>query len=489
MVDLWLYGVKTILFLSGLISGWRPVYHGHKMSDYFYGKGLKRSDFLPNPPHKVLVACSGGMDSVYLLLSLWALRDEQPHELDVLTCDHGLRPESRADAEWVRHLAWSLGLACHVVKLDVAGGREAGESVEMCARRLRREAYGRVARQTGADTVALGHHMDDQAETVLMRLCRGTGTGGAAGMSPVREENGLRFVRPLLGLRRETIRQRLLAWGRCWREDGTNADPAMTRNRVRHEVLPVLCSSVNSKSVEHLAGFAEQLRELETWAGRETELAMQTCWKERGLDLECWRDNETCLRERMVFCALERWGADPLKISRASVKSLAEAWAVLESGFRQYQAAGLRLARNGDRVSLYQSGSAPAGNVSLRCGEKVAWLPLNRVISCENAERILRDVSSNTDWRGTISVFCRKGDFEIRTPERGDRYRPMGLKGTAKVSDLLGGAKVPLSERRVWPVVVCGEEIVWVPGFRVAEAWKAGEEDILRLSLWKKESE
>ena len=452
------------------------------MFAFFFGGELRAADLFPDPPHRVLVACSGGMDSVYLLLALWGCREEAGLELGVLTCDHGLRAESGADAEWVKHLAWSLGLPCFVERFDLSVARQSGESVEMCARRLRREAFSRVAKGWGADSVALGHHMDDQAETVLMRLCRGTGTAGAAGMARVREEAGLRFVRPLLGLRREQIRERLLAWGRCWREDASNLDRAMTRNRVRHGIVPALCREVNVKAVEHLAAFAEQQRELEAWAAAETEQALAVCWDGHGLRLEVWRAAPALLRERMVFCALERWGADPLKLSREAVYTLSAVWAVPESETKRYQAAGLNLLRAGDRVAP-DAGMPEILRLPLACGAPLIWSPLGRELGCEPADRVSRTASMRSDWRGVLTAFCREGVFEVRTPRRGDRYQPLGLKGSAKVSDLLGGAKVPVSVRSAWPVFVCGEEIVWVPGFRVAERWRAESGRIMRLYL------
>ncbi|MCH8526911.1 MAG: tRNA lysidine(34) synthetase TilS [Kiritimatiellae bacterium] len=439
-------------------------------------------DLFPDPPHRVLVACSGGMDSVYLLLGLWGCRTELGLDLAVVTCDHGLRPESGADAEWVRHLAWSLGLPCHVERFEMRESKRAGESVEMWARRLRREAFVRIAKRTGADSLALGHHMDDQAETVLMRLCRGTGTGGAAGMARVREVEGVRFVRPLLGMRREAIQDRLTAWGREWREDVSNADQDMTRNRVRHVVLPSMCREVNAKSVEHLAAFAEQLRGLESWAAAETEKALAGCLMDGVLELGAWRAAHPVLRERMVFCALERWGADPLKLSREAVLGLAAAWSEPESESKRYETAGLRLIRAGERV-LPDAEPPAIGGIRLACGSRVVWEPLERALSCARADAVSRAASLKSDWRGALTAFCREGAFEVRVPRRGDRYQPMGLKGTAKVSDLLGGAKVPAHLRKRWPVVTCGEAIVWVPGFRVAEAWKAGKNGILRLEL------
>ncbi len=440
------------------------------------------ADLFPDPPHRVLVACSGGMDSVYLLLGLWGCRAELGLDLAVVTCDHGLRPESGADAEWVRHLAWSLGLPCYVEQFEMRESRGAGESMEMWARRLRREAFVRIAKRIGADSVALGHHMDDQAETVLMRLCRGTGTGGAAGMARVREVEGVRFVRPLLGMRREAIRERLRAWGREWREDVSNADPDMTRNRVRHVVLRSMCVEVNAKSVEHLAAFAEQLRGQESWAAAETEKALAGCLVDGVLDVGAWRAAHPVLRERMVFCALERWGADPLKLSRAAVLGLAAVWSEPESESKWYEAAGLRLMRAGERVLLDME-RPDVGGVHLGCGSRVVWEPLGRALSCVRADAVSRAACLKSDWRGLLTAFCREGTFEVRATRRGDRYQPMGLKGRAKVSDLLGGAKVPADVRGRWPVVTCGEAIVWVPGFRVAETWKAGEGGMLRLEL------
>lgn len=111
------------------------------------------------------------------------------------------------------------------------------------------------------------------------------------------------------------------------------------------------------------------------------------------------------------------------------------------------------------------------------------WSPLGRILSCDAVGEVSKEQSRMTDWRGELTAFCRPGDFAVRVPQRGDRYRPLGLKGSALVSDLLGGAKVPLDLRRVWPVVTCGEEIVWVPGFRVAEDWKAGKGACLRLRM------
>lgn len=459
------------------------MYHDRVKAAYFFGGKAVAEDLFPTPPYRVVVACSGGLDSVYALHALWACREALGLELAVLTCDHGLRPESGADAEWVRHLAWGLGLPCFVERFDLGAAREKGESLEMCARRVRREAYFRTAEGWGADTVALGHHQDDQAETVLMRLCRGTGTGGASGMAPVRTEKGLRFVRPLLGMRRRVLQERMTAWGRTWREDASNQDGTIPRNRVRHTLLPALCRELNPGAVEHLAAFADQVRALDAWASEETLRSMNTCWGPEGLDLTAWRRAPEVLRERMVLEAMIRWGADPQKLTRAAVERLARVWTVPETETRRHREAGLALLRTGGRVLPEPSPLREAEAVPLVCGEPLLWSPLGRVLSCTHTDSFDPGASAESAWTGDLTAFCRAGSFRVREPRRGDRYRPLGLQGTAKLSDLLGGAKIPLPQRRAWPVVVCGEEIVWVPGFRVAEDWKAGDGAVLRLEF------
>lgn len=196
---------------------------------------LPRSGFWEAP---AIVAVSGGVDSVALLLGLARLAPPQARLVVAHAC-HDLRPEAPADRDFVASLAERLGLPCESRRLEVREDIEGrGEGLEARARRLRYEFLVNVAREHGARYVAVGHTADDQAETILHRALRGTGLAGLAGMRRGRElADGVALLRPLLHLPRMLGRSFLEAEGERWREDATNADPAFARNFLRHEIL------------------------------------------------------------------------------------------------------------------------------------------------------------------------------------------------------------------------------------------------------------
>jgi tRNA(Ile)-lysidine synthase len=207
-----------------------------------------------------VVAVSGGADSVALLraLATWA------SPLVVAHFNHRLRgAESDADERFVRELVGTLGLRCEVAGADIADEvRTAGENLEDVARRRRYDFLARVARSCGAEWVATGHTRDDQAETVLQRLLRGAGIQGLRGIASERElAPGVRLVRPLLNVSRAEVIAYLEELKQPWREDLSNRDPVFTRNRIRHELLPLL-RTFNPSANEVLARLAEQAGEV-----------------------------------------------------------------------------------------------------------------------------------------------------------------------------------------------------------------------------------
>jgi len=176
---------------------------------------------------RVAIAVSGGLDSVVLLDLLLATRGRHRGELSVVTIDHGTRPDSARDAAFVQDLARQQGLAVHSARLELGEGAS-----EAACRRAR---YAVLA-GLDVERVALAHHRDDQAETVLLRLLRGSGARGLSGMAPRRD----RYVRPLLDVPRADLLDHARRHSLTWREDATNRDPRYLRNRVRHELLPLL---------------------------------------------------------------------------------------------------------------------------------------------------------------------------------------------------------------------------------------------------------
>jgi tRNA(Ile)-lysidine synthase len=211
----------------------------------------------------VVVAVSGGPDSVALLRALRDARGAGP--LVGAHLNHQLRgAESDADEAFVRDLCAGLSLDCRCQRLDVRAAADAeGANLEGVARRLRYEWLARVAGEAGAGWVATGHTADDQAETVLHRLLRGTGLKGLRGTAPRRDlAPGVALVRPLLAATRAEVMAYLGAAGQSYRQDSTNLDTALTRNRIRHRLLPLLAAEYNPEIVARLGRLAEQAEEV-----------------------------------------------------------------------------------------------------------------------------------------------------------------------------------------------------------------------------------
>lgn len=198
------------------------------------------------PPHGVwqapaVIGVSGGADSTALLLALVSLAPDAAAAARLIVAhgEHDLRPEASADRDAVAALARRLGLRFVTRQLKVGGaGHPGGEGLEARARRLRYQFFEEVARETGSRHVIIAHTADDQAETILQRILRGTGPAGLAGMSAARQLcDGIALIRPLLGIRRQQVRDWLLATGQPWCEDATNRDTRYARNFLRHEII------------------------------------------------------------------------------------------------------------------------------------------------------------------------------------------------------------------------------------------------------------
>lgn len=202
---------------------------------------------------------SGGADSVALafLLTKGGKKKNAARRFVVLHVDHGLRKESKEEYMFVRALARRLGLQFRGCHAKVTRGRR--ESLEMAARRVRLEFFERQSRLLGLDAIATGHHMDDVAETFLMRIRRASGPDGLAGIKETSEVGAIRFVRPLLGCRDRELKDYLRKYGEEWREDASNGDVSIERNKVRHKVVPFLEKTLDPNLVEHIFRITKNL--------------------------------------------------------------------------------------------------------------------------------------------------------------------------------------------------------------------------------------
>ena len=232
----------------------------YELSDYVLGKyfhetGIKQG-WLPENNKRALIAVSGGGDSIALL---WLFKKFYRGPVLTIHINHGIRgQESDEDANFVKEFAGEI-----IIKsVNVPKQRLKGESIEAAARRIRHNEICNEAKNFGCECVFLGHNRDDLAETVLFNLLRGTGIRGSVGITESTELNGIKFYRPLLGLRREFLREILRVRNITWREDSTNNDAKYTRNFIRLKLLPEIEEHINSSAIEHLATFGEDMRSI-----------------------------------------------------------------------------------------------------------------------------------------------------------------------------------------------------------------------------------
>jgi tRNA(Ile)-lysidine synthase len=272
----------------------------------------------------VVAAVSGGGDSVALLHLLKQASRGHRYRLVAAHLDHGLRRGSQGDRRFVEELAAELSVECIADRREVADLRRRDESPEEAARRVRRAFLLDAASLAGAERVATGHTMDDQAETILMRLVRGAGTTALTGMA----ENGpAPFVRPLLGFEGADLRAWLDRRELSYREDPSNRNLQFDRNRVRRLVLPMLAEQLNPRAARHLVKAAAGIREDTLYLDRlATELADRTTRTDRAgrliIDVRALGELHPVLARRMAKIALERAGSDPRRLGSRHVEAL-----------------------------------------------------------------------------------------------------------------------------------------------------------------------
>ena len=440
---------------------------------------------------RVGVAVSGGADSVCLLHVLFELMPRWNLRLSVLHIDHQLRGEESAeDARFVEKLAGEMGLPFSLGRVDVAAAaRERGENLEQAARNERRRFF--LSHLHGADErIALGHTRSDQAETVLFRFLRGSGTAGLAGIRPVTEDG---FVRPLLGVDRAAVEQFLRERKIAWREDSSNASLDFARNRIRRELLPMLERDWNPAIAETLAQTADWALEEESyWAGQIDRLTAEHLTVKPPavfLRADRLRQLPVAAARRLVRRAIEMVKGDLLGIDFGHIARVL-ALAHQTEGDGRFQAPEVDIYRSFEWLRLAPPGldrlenrnfrlPAPVpGAVPLPDGTSAVVIELieNKKTS-EAVDSRYNELMSWLDW-DRIS-----GALEVRNWRPGDQYRPVGHTGEEKLKLLFQKARIPLWERRSWPVITRGEEIIWSRRFGPAAGLIATAESRMLLRI------
>ncbi len=429
-----------------------------------------REHGLIKPGDRVGLAVSGGADSVALLRLLLRTRQDLGVVLSVLHFNHKIRgTDAEQDQQFVAALAAQYSLDFHTSTVDVpAYAAEHKLSLEAAGREARYAFFESFFHAHSLDVVATGHTLDDQAETVLMRVLRGAGTKGLAGIFPAKHvEGGGTIVRPLLCTRRADLRSYLQEIKQAWREDATNVDLQYTRNRIRHGLIPLIESRFQPNVVPALAQLAEVAREEECyWQAEVSRVLAAVARQASSSDLtvnvpallafppalqrrilrECFQR----LRIAMGFEHLERL----LRLARSQsgrVCELPGGWTVSHNGQE------LSFASRGPKTiqpSDYQYRLAIPGEIEVR--------EIGRVIRA-----FLRPVapgSSGYNREQWLDPAAIGRELVVRNWRPGDRFWPAHSKAPAKIKELLQERHVTGTERRLWPVAVAGDKLAWSRG-------------------------
>jgi tRNA(Ile)-lysidine synthase len=421
----------------------------------------------------VLVAISAGPDSTALLHALVQLRTRRRFRVRACHVHHGLRgEEADADARSAGALARSLKVPFSQHRADVrAFADENRVSIETAARTLRYQLLERAANRAGASRIATGHTADDQAETVLMNLLRGTGPTGLAGIPPVRG----RLIRPLLGVTRADVEAYCTAQDLEYRLDSSNLDRAFRRNRIRHEILPAL-RAVQPRVDAVLCRLADIMGAENDYMAAQTANALREVGAQRpgelGVACGLLALLPKALQRRVLRAAVARLKGDELDIELERVEALVDLALSGRTGATVELPGGVRGERTYGEVVLSLV-APPTAAVSREWSLPVPGeVILQELRMALTAARSRARRAPSSPMSALLDAHDIALPLAVRTRRRGDRFTPFGMKGSVKLQDFFVNAKVPRAERSRIPLVLSQGEIVWVVGYRISDRCK-----------------
>lgn len=428
-----------------------------------------------NGREAVVCAFSGGPDSTALLLELCRLRDEgRLGPLYAAHFEHGIRgEEARADLDFCRKLCLDLGVPLFSESADVpACAAREGLSLETAARQLRYGFLRRLKDALGADVIALGHHRDDQAETVLLHLVRGSGMTGLTGMDYRRGE----LARPLLGVGRSDVLRYLKERNQPYRQDSTNALPDASRNRLRQAGMAAL-TAVNAQAAEHIAQCADKLRAEDAFLNDLTRQAMDRA----GGSRRALNQLPPVLRDRAALLLLRPVTEDFTEADIARLTALFS----LPSGRTVTLRGGLIARADGDRIVI-----GPAETSESFCAPLTVGEPLITPWGVYRTEWVEKALLPCSPWEGYMDGDRLLGRLTLRQAQRGDRFTPLGMTGSKLLSDYYTDRKMGRGARRT-PILVDEGGPLFIPGGTVADRVKIqdGTRRILQIIFEKGEKD
>lgn len=440
------------------------------------------------PGDRLIVAVSGGPDSVCLLDILFVLGSELGTSLVMAHYDHGLRPEEdESETHFVLHLAQSRGIPFETEKAP-AFSVESKRHNEEALRNMRYTFLEKVREKYQAQKIALGHHLNDQAETVLMRLLRGSGPAGLGGIPPCREN---RYIRPLIEMERMEIEAYLKERGISYVTDSSNLRTDYLRNQVRLALIPAL-QGYQPQLLRHLGEMAEILREDSAYLegkAQEWVIAMSEQFSHGSISIPIppFMALHPSLGSRVMRNLIRRVKGDLRRISRRHLKAILDLAIGKKSQGSLNLPNGLVIRKIYDHLHL--SIETRKADMSF-CHSLIG--PGRYFIQEIPATLLIEEIARPAILRFPDSLLTAHLDAQklpfplvVRNYRPGDRFSPLGMKGQKKVKDFFVDQKVPMDLRRRTPMIISNGVAVWICGYRIDDRFKVTPETgkILRLTL------
>ncbi len=435
---------------------------------------------------KIVIAFSGGPDSVYLFLKLLELKEEFDLELIAVHINHGLMKESEEHAEFVKKFCQSHGVKLYYFKKDISAyAKELKLSIEEAGRKFRYEKFYEIKDKHQCASIAVAHHKNDQAETVLYRMSRGTGWKGMAAIRP--KQNGI--IRPMLNISKKEILAYLGEIGQDYNVDPSNSNTIYARNIIRNCAIPEL-ERVNKQAVSHIAALAQQMEEIGAYLEEQIEVAYQSCAKQEEEMLRIFLPNFVKLPNFMQLEVLKKALVFITKkekdLTREHIKAMQDL-TLRQSGKEIFLPYSVKVIKEYDFLLLEKQGEKKENeeaNVGIFLKEGWQEIPFFKariyVYLGQKNEQFVEN-----RYTKTFDYDKIKQCLNVRTRKQGD-YFIINEKGQSKkIKRYFIDEKIPSRVRDEIPLIADGSHILWIPGLRVSKAYEVTKETkhILQL-IW-----
>jgi len=435
------------------------------------------------PGEKILIALSGGPDSVCLFQALVYLAGSLRIRLAAAHVNYGLRPQADEEERFCRELCRFNRVRFHCRRVDVLSGLRKGlrRNLEEFCRIVRYDYFDRLSDRYVYARIATGHTADDSAETFLLNLIRGADVGGLGGINPAAGK----IIRPLIAIDRNEVMEFVRGYGLSYRIDSSNLENVFARNKIRNKVMPVL-REINSSAVQHIASAGARIRHCHDLIDELAREAMAKCSLSKGgeiwLDMAKLGRYHAKLADWVLVRAYRRLSGDNYRPRRSSIDS---ALSLKKSGSCVWLGPRVLAVRFRGRLALF----LPASLLKKRritCGKTTVISKDGMAIRADlRRMKSFAGISRNRNENRAFLDAEKAADLRVRNLKAGDRFKPLNMGGSKKVVDFLNEKGVPGRAKQRVPIVTAGGKIAWIVGYGISDEFKVGRNTrkVLELNL------